>query len=132
MFLSRKSKGDPENVLLLYHGVAGQGMASFKAFPGPFWASPHLKTSLSLSFFKMPFLEWISIPTSFVSLFIFYILSYLLLKKIGCLSGCLMCSASIQKLFSGVFSAFKCYFDEFVGEKVLSPSYFSAILGQPP
>ena len=38
MFFSRKSKGDPANVLLLYHGVAGQGMASFKAFPGPFWA----------------------------------------------------------------------------------------------
>ena len=38
MFFSRKNKGDPANVLLLYHGVAGLGMASFKAFPGPFWA----------------------------------------------------------------------------------------------
>ena len=127
MFLSRMSIGDPENVLLLYHGVAGQGMASFKAFPGPFWASPHLKTSLSLSFFKMPFLEWISIPTSFVSLFIFYILSYLILKTTGCLSGCLMSSASIQKLFCGICSAFKCSFNEFVGDKLFSPSYSSAI-----
>ena len=45
MVFSRKNKGDPANVLLLYHGVAGQGMASFKAFPGPFWAlsrpAPH-------------------------------------------------------------------------------------------
>ena len=47
--------------------------------------------------FKTPFLGQISIPTSFVSLFIFYILSYLLSETMGCLSGCLMSSASIQK-----------------------------------
>ena len=87
-----------------------------------------LETSL---FFKTPFLGWISVPTSFVSLFIFYILSYLLLKTMGCLSGCLMFSASIQKLFCGIFSAFKCSFNEFVGEKVVSPFYSSAILGPP-
>ena len=50
----------------------------------------------------------------------------------GCFSGCLMSSASIQKLFCGIYSAFKCSFDEFVGEKVVSPSCSSAILGQPP
>ena len=44
----------------------------------------------------------------------------------GCLSGCL--TASIQKLFCGIYSMFKCSFDEFVGEKVVSPSYSSAIL----
>ena len=82
--------------------------------------------------FKTPFLGWISIPTSFVSLFIFGILSYLLSTTVGCLSGCLMSSASIQKLFCGICSAFKCSFDEFVGEKVVSPSYSSAILGPPP
>ena len=60
------------------------------------------------------------IPTSFVSLFIFYILSYLLSKTMGCLSGCLMSSASIQKLFCGICLAFKCSFNEFVGEKVVS------------
>ena len=49
----------------------------------------------------------------------------------GCLSGCLMSSASIQKLFFGICSAFKCYFNEFVGEKVVSLSYFSANLGPP-
>ena len=42
---------------------------------------------------------------------------------------CLMSSASIQKMFCGTYSAFKCSFDEFVGEKVVSPSYSSAILG---
>ena len=40
--------------------------------------------------FKTPFLEWISVPTSFVSLFIFYIFPYLHSKTMGCLSGCLM------------------------------------------
>ena len=80
-----------------------------------------------LLFFKTPFLGWVSIPTYFVSLFIFYILSYLLSKTIGCLSGCLMSSASIQKLFCGIYSAFKCSFNEFVGEKVFSLSYSSII-----
>ena len=37
-FFLRKNKGGLANVLLLYHGVAGQGIASFKAFPGPCWA----------------------------------------------------------------------------------------------
>jgi len=80
-----------------------------------------------LSFFKTPFPGRRSIPTSFVSLFIFYIFSYLLSKTMGCFSGCLMSSASIQKLFCGIYSVFKCSFDEFVGEKVVSPSYSSTI-----
>ena len=40
----------------------------------------------------------------------------------GCFSGCLMSSAGIQKLFCGIYSVFKCSFDEFVGEKVVSLS----------
>ena len=63
--------------------------------------------------------------------FVFYIFSYLLSKTMGCSYGCLMSSAGIQKLFCGIYSAFKCSFDEFVGEKVVSPSYSSAILGPP-
>ena len=84
--------------------------------------------------FKTPLLGRISIPTSFVSLFIFYILSYLLLKTMSCLSVCLMSSASIQKLFCGICLVFmfKCSFNEFVGEKVVYLSYSSAILGLPP
>ena len=62
------------------------------------------------------------------SLFVLYILSYLLSKRTGYLSGCLVFSASVQKLFCGSFSAFKWSFDEFVGVKVVSPSYSSAIL----
>ena len=83
-----------------------------------------------LSVLRLPFQD--SIPTSFVSLFIFYIFSYLLSKTMGCFSGYFMSSASIQKLFCGMYSAFKCSFDEFVREKVVSPSYSSAILGLPP
>ena len=49
----------------------------------------------------------------------------------GCFSGYLVSSAGNQKLFCGIYSAFKCSFDEFVGEKMVSPSYSSAILGPP-
>ena len=86
----------------------------------------------NFSLFKTPFPGQSSVPTSFVSFFVFYIFSYLLSKTMGCFSGYLMSSASIQKLFCGIYSAFKCNFDEFVGEKVVSPSYSSANLGPPP
>ena len=49
----------------------------------------------------------------------------------GCFSGCLMTSASDQKLFCEVCPAFSYSFDEFVGEKVVFPSYSSAILAPP-
>ena len=43
-----------------------------------------------------------------------------------------MSSAGLQKLFCGIYLAFKCTFDKFVGEKVFSPSYSSAKLAPPP
>ena len=49
----------------------------------------------------------------------------------GCFSGHLMSSASNQKLFCEICSTFNCSFDEFVGEKVDSPSYSTAILAPP-
>ena len=70
-------------------------------------------------------------PSSFVSLFIFYILSYLLSKTMGCFSGRLMTSASDQKLFCEGCSVLNCSFHEFVGEKVVSPSCSSAFLAPP-
>ena len=51
------------------------------------------------SSFLTPSPGWVSGPKSFVSVFVFHILSYLLSKRLGCLSGCLVSSASIQKLF---------------------------------
>ena len=60
------------------------------------------------------------------------LIKHLLLKIMGCFSQCLMSSASIKKIFCGIYSVFKCSFDEFVGEKVVSPSYSSTILGLPP
>ena len=50
----------------------------------------------------------------------------------GCFSGRLMSSASDQKLFCKLSSPFCCSFHEFVEEKVISPSYSSAILTPPP
>ena len=80
---------------------------------------------------KLPLLRLPSLDRSpslaLLSLFIFYILSYLLLKTMDCFSGLLMSSASEQKLFCEVCCAFSCSFDEFVGEKVVSPSYSSTI-----
>ena len=86
----------------------------------------------NFSLFKTPFPGRSSVPTSFVSFFVFYIFSYLLSNTMGCFSGCLMSSAGIQKLFCGIYSVFKCSFDEFVQEKVVSLSYSSTILGPPP
>ena len=83
------------------------------------------------SLFKTLFPRRSSLPTSFVSFVIFYIFSYLFLKTMICFSGCLMSSASIQKLFCKIYSAMKCSFDGFVREKVVSLSYSSTILGPP-
>ena len=84
-----------------------------------------------LSFLRLPSQDGaLSLPL--LSLFLSFIFfSYLLSKTMGCFSGCLMSSAGIQKLFCEIYSAFKCSFDKFVGEKVISPSYSSAILGPP-
>ena len=81
----------------------------------------------NFSSFTTPSLGWVSIPNSFVSLLIFYILSYLLLKTIGCLSGCLVSPTSVKNLFCGICSVFKWTFNEFVGEKVVSLSSSSTI-----
>ena len=72
---------------------------------------------LETSLFKIPFPGGRSLPTSFVSFLIFYIFFYMFLKTMICFSGCLMSSASIQKLFCEIYSVLKCSFDEFVGEK---------------
>ena len=66
-----------------------------------------------------------------LSFCLLYFFPYLLSKTMGCLSGCLMFSASIQKLFREICSVFKCSFDVFVGEKVISLSFSSTILGPP-
>ena len=99
----------------------------FKNFPRPI--SVRVSWCLETSSFKTPLSEWISVPSS---IFIFYILSYLLLKTMGCFSGCLMSSATDQKLFCEVCPALNCSFDEFVGEKVVSLSNSSVILAPPP
>ena len=81
----------------------------------------------NFSSFTTPSPGQVSIRNSFVSIFIFYILSYLLLKTMGWLSGCPVSSTNIQKLFCGICSVFKWSLDEFWGEKVVCLSYSSAI-----
>ena len=70
-------------------------------------------------------------PSLFCPFFCLLYFSLPPFEDLGCFSGCLISSAGIQKLFCGIYSAFKCSFDEFVGEKVFSPSYSSAILAPP-
>ena len=77
-----------------------------------------------------PFLPLLSLSLFFF-FFVFYIFSCILSKTMGCFSVCLMSSARIQKLFCGIYSAFKCSFDEFVGEKVVSLSYSSTFRTAP-
>ena len=86
----------------------------------------------NVSLFKTPSLPGTELRPSLFCLF-FCLLYFFLppLEDLGCFSGCLMSSAGIQKLFCGIYSAFKCSFDEFVGEKVFSPSYSSTILAPP-
>ena len=101
---------------------------------------PRLTTDLAVSvswcletslFLRLPFQDEAP-PLPLLSLFFCLLyFAYLLSKTTSCFSGCQMSSASIQKLFCEIYSAFKCSFDEFVGEKVVSPSYSSAILGPP-
>ena len=62
--------------------------------------------------FSTPSPEWASIPKSFVSVFVFSILSYLVSKRLGCLFGCLVCSDSVQKFFCGNCSTFKWSFGD--------------------
>ena len=92
----------------------------------------------NFSLFKTPFpgqdsLPGMELPPYLLCLFLHLLyFSYLFLKTMICFSGCMMSSASIQKLFCRIYSVSKCSFDEFVGEKVVSPSYSSTILGPPP
>ena len=78
----------------------------------------------SLSFFLLPLVFSLILTVASRLL-------HLLSKTMGCLSGCLISSASIQKLFCRICSVLKYSFNEFVWEKVVSLSYSSAILGPP-
>ena len=72
-----------------------------------------------------------SLSLTLLSLFLSFYFILPPFEDNGCFSGHLMSSASNQKLFCRVCSAFKCSFDEFVGEKMVSPSYSSTILAPP-
>ena len=101
-------------------------------FPSQSGCPPRFKNFPETLQCETPSLGRISVLSSFVSLFIFHVLSYLPSKTMGRFSGRLMTSASDQKLFCEVSSAVGYSFDEFVGEKVVSPSYSSTILAPPP
>ena len=77
----------------------------------------------NFSLFKSPFsgqdsLARTELPPYLLCLF-FHLLyfSYLFLKTMVCFSGCLMSSASIQKLFCRVYSGLKCSLMNILGRK---------------
>ena len=100
--------------------------SAVRVFPGV-WKPRFLRLPPGMGWDSLPRTE---LPPYLLCLF-FHLLyfSYLFLKTTICFSGCLMSSASIPKLFCRIYSALKFSFDEFVGEKVVSPSYSSAIFG---
>ena len=93
---------------------------------------------LETSLLKIPFpgrasLPGMELPPHLLCL-LFCLLNFFLpvFEENGRFSGCLMSSASLQKLFCGVCSALECSFEEFVREKVVFPSYSSTISTVPP
>ena len=72
--------------------------------------------------FQARVLEWVAIAFSDP-------LCYLISKRLICLSGYLGSSTRVQKLFCGSCSTCRRSSDVFAGEKVVTPSYFSTILG---
>ena len=73
----------------------------------------------------------VSVPKSFVSLFIFYILSYLLSKTMDAFLGA-WCSLPAFRSSFVVFSQRSNDLSMNLGGGVVSPSYSSAILGPSP
>ena len=86
---------------------------------------------LETSLFLRLFLRWSSLPTSFVSFFVFYIFSLPVSEDNDLLFWVpdVLCQHSEVVLWN--LLSVQCSFDEFVGEKVVSPSYSSTILGPP-
>ena len=67
-------------------------------------------------------------PQIYCLSFCLYLSSYLIPKRLLCLSGYLVSSSSVQKLFCGSCSTCRWSFDVFVKEKMVSQSYSFTIL----
>ena len=75
------------------------------------------------------FLPLVQVPSLFFCLcFFFFLLTYPGTWGVFCLLGCLRSSASSQLVFCRSCSTCRCISDAFVGRKVISTSYSSAIL----
>ena len=74
---------------------------------------------------------WVSIPKSFVSFFVFYILSYLVLKRMDCLLGAWCPLPVFKSCFVEIAQYSNDPLKNLWGKKLASLSYSSAILGLP-
>ena len=74
----------------------------------------------------------VQVPSLFFCLcYFFFLLPYPSTGGVSCLFGGLTFSASVQQVFHRSCSTCRCSFDVFVGRKVISTSYSSAILKAP-
>ena len=82
--------------------------------------------------FTAPSPGQVSIPNSFISVSVFCILSYLILKRMGYLLGAWCPPPVFRSCFVAVSQHSNDILMNLWREKVVSPSYSSAILGLPP
>ena len=74
-------------------------------------SSEKVSWCLETSFFlRLPSLDGTPSLPLLSLFFVFYIFFLPPFEDLGCFSGCLMSSAGSQKLFCGIYSAFKCSF----------------------
>ena len=86
----------------------------------------------NLSSFTAPSHWCMARPYSFVSVISVFLLPYPGTWVVSCLLGGLTSSASVQWVFYRSSSTCRCISDVSIGRKVISASYFSAILPRPP
>ena len=85
----------------------------------------------NFSLFKTPFPGRSSVPISFVSLFVFYIFAYLLLKRIASFLGASCPLLAFRSCFVEFTQRLNVLLMNLWGEKMVSLSYSSTILGPP-
>ena len=85
----------------------------------------------NFSSFTTPSLGGVSVPKSFVSLFVFIFCPTSFWRDWFSFLGIWGSAVSIQKVFCGSCSTLRSFFDVFIGEKVVSLSYSSSILEAP-
>ena len=135
LMLQFKSEGSLLQNSLLLRG--GQSFVLFR--PSTDWRRPTCivkgnllyskSTDLNVNFISLPLVQ---VPSLFFCLcYFFFLLPYPSTWGVSCLLGGLTSSASVRWVFYRSSSTCRCISDVFVGRKVISASYSSAIFSPP-